>query len=90
MAPSPAPNPGPPKLPLVILGLLTLATMLGPIVIFMTIRGGPRPEWPPDRPIEWAVLVGVCTLVVALMAGCLTSGLWAVKKTSESGEGHPR
>jgi hypothetical protein len=67
----------PPVLPLVLLGLLTLATMVGPFAIFLVVRGGARPEWPPDRPVEWWTL-GVVTLgYAALLAACLTSGLWA-------------
>jgi drug/metabolite transporter (DMT)-like permease len=68
---------GPPLLPLVLLGFLTIATLLGPFVIVLAIRGGPRPEWPPDRPVEWWTLGLVTTIVVALFTACVTAGLWA-------------
>ena len=42
-----------PRLPYVLLGLLTLATMVGPVAIVVAIRGGPSPDWPPDRAVEW-------------------------------------
>ena len=73
----------PPKAPLVLLGLLTVATMVGPFLILVTIKGGPRPEWPPDRAVEWWVFRLVVFTVVVLMVGCLTASLWSgPKKTS--------
>ncbi|GAC1451431.1 MAG: hypothetical protein NVSMB9_36390 [Isosphaeraceae bacterium] len=75
----------PPMAPLVMLGLLTAATLLGPFAIFLTIRGGRSPDWPPDRPIEWWVLGLVCAAVVVLMAGCLTAGLWSRSTTPTRG-----
>ena len=72
-----SPPPAPPKGPLVLLGLMTVATLLGPIVIFLTIRGGERPEWPPDRPVEWWTFGLVVAAVVVLMVACLTAGIWA-------------
>lgn len=75
--PPPAPSSGPPRGPLVLLALMTVATLLGPIVITLTLRGGARPGWPPDRPVEWWTLGLVVGAVVVLMAGCLTAGVWA-------------
>ena len=72
---------GPPKLPLVLLGLLTVATTAGPFVILAAVRGGPLPEWPPDRPVEWWAFAVVTVLVVGLLAACVTTGLWAGKKS---------
>ena len=72
----PAPA-APPKAPLVMLGLLSIAAFAGPFLIYLTIRGGDREVWPPDRPVEWVTLVGVSALVVGLMVGCLTSGKWS-------------
>jgi len=70
-------HPAPPKGPLIMLGLLSVGSFVGPFLIFLTIRGGDREVWPPDRPLEWAVLIGVTALVVGLMIGCLTSGKWS-------------
>ncbi|HEV3166681.1 MAG TPA: hypothetical protein VGZ22_21830 [Isosphaeraceae bacterium] len=47
----------PPRSPLVLLGLLTFATFGGPLIFGLILRGGQRASWPPDRPIEWVVLV---------------------------------
>jgi uncharacterized membrane protein YedE/YeeE len=71
------PPPAPPKLPLIMLGLLTLATIGGPLLILAAILGGPSAKWPPDRAIEWVVLVGVIATVVVLMTACVTCGVWA-------------
>ncbi len=75
--PPPAPKSAPPRGPLVLLGLMTVATLLGPIVITLTIQGGARREWPPDRPVEWWTLGLVVGAVVVLMIGCLTAGVRA-------------
>jgi hypothetical protein len=61
--------------PFVLLGLLTIATMGGPIAIFLTLRGGANPEWPPDRPVEWRTFVFCTGAVVALLSACLLVGL---------------
>jgi hypothetical protein len=66
-----------PKLPFVLLGLMSLLTFAGPFAILLTIRGGRRPEWPPDRPVEWWVFGLVTAAVVVLMGACVTVGLWA-------------
>jgi hypothetical protein len=61
--------------PFVLLGLLTIATMGGPVAILLTFRGGASPGWPPDRPVEWWTF-GLCTgIVVVLMSACLLIGL---------------
>jgi hypothetical protein len=75
----PAP-PTPPKAPLVALGLLTLATFAGPLVILLVFRGGPRTGWPPDRPVEWWTFGLVLGVYLVLMGVCLTCGLWARPK----------
>ena len=82
MRPPPAPSTvaGPPKGPLVLLGLLSIATMAGPFVIFLVIRGGTRPDWPPDRAVEWWKFGVVFVAVVVLMAGCVTAGGGARKE----------
>ena len=50
-----------------LLVLMTLGAFGGPVVIGLVLRGGARPNWPPDRPVEWATLFGVSALVLALM-----------------------
>jgi hypothetical protein len=85
MSPDARPPAPPPKLPLVLLGLLTVASVAGPFVIFLTVRGGARPEWPPDRPVEWWVTGLICAAVVVLMGACVTSGIWARPKTPTEG-----
>lgn len=76
------PQARPPVLPLVLLGLLTVATMAGPFVIFLVIRGGDRPEWPPDRPLEWWTFGLISAAVVALLGACVTAGLWSKTRHS--------
>ncbi len=66
--------------PLVLLGLLTLATFGGPLGFWAILRGGPRPDWPPDRPVEWVVVGGITALVVALMAATIAVG-WSEMRT---------
>jgi hypothetical protein len=66
-----------PALPWVVLGLMTLFSFGGPLAIFAVVRGGARPDWPPDRPVEWWTLGLVIGAVVVLMAACLTVGIWA-------------
>jgi hypothetical protein len=65
-----APSPGgiSPKLPFVLLILMTLAAFGGPVVIGIVLRGGASPRWPPDRPVEWITFAGICGLVLGIMA----------------------
>jgi hypothetical protein len=67
----------PPVLPVIMLGLMTIASFGGPLVIFFVVRGGSRSVWPPDRAVEWWVTGGVIGLVVLLMTACVTCGVWA-------------
>jgi hypothetical protein len=60
---------------MVLLGATTLFAVGGPFLIGFVLRGGASPAWPPDRPIEWAVLLGVSGLVLALMMTCLSMAL---------------
>jgi hypothetical protein len=62
------------RLPLVLLGLMTVASFGGPFAIFLTIRGGESNHWPPDRPVEWWVFGLIIGLVVVLMTLCLSLG----------------
>jgi hypothetical protein len=52
---------------MVLLVLMTCAAFGGPIGFGAILRGGPRAGWPPDRPVEWAALVGISGIVLALM-----------------------
>lgn len=69
------------KLPFVLLGLMTVLTVAGPVMISQSIKGGAKPGWPPDRPVEWWTFGLVTGAVVLLMAACLTIGLINWRKT---------
>lgn len=87
--PRPKPKPEPltlPKLPFVLLGLLSLATFAGPLVIFATVLGGKSPHWPPDRAVEWWVFTLICLSVVVLTASCVTVGIWTRPKKSKGSD----
>lgn len=75
MNPTPPPRARVPRLPYILLGLMTAATLVGPLVIGYVLRGGDSPDWPPDRPMEWLILVAVCVTVVTLMLACLSLAL---------------
>ena len=57
-----------------LLGLMTLVTFGGPFLIGRLLRGGPDPDWPPDRPVEWVAVVGVTGIVVVVFVGL--SAIW--------------
>ncbi len=78
----PPPSPAMSRTPLILLGLMTLATMGGPFAIVLTIQGGRSREWPPDRPVEWWIFGLVVVAVLALMAACLMVGIWSRPKRS--------
>ncbi len=61
---------------LVLLGALTLGSLGGPLLILVVVMGGASGGWPPDRPVEWIVAVGVVVVEILLLAGCLTVGWW--------------
>jgi hypothetical protein len=71
----------PPRTPYVLLGLLTLLTGGGPVLIYRSIGGGANPRWPPDRPVEWGVFGGVVGTYVVLMGACLVIGLRQWRRT---------
>ena len=50
-----------------LLAVMTLACFGGPVAIGAVLRGGASPEWPPDRAVEWATLLGVSAGVAVLM-----------------------
>jgi hypothetical protein len=76
-----------PRMPFFLLGLMTLATFVGPFVIFFTIQGGRSPTWPPDRPLEWWVLGIVTGSVLILMVACLTVGCWTKRGSDQNDRG---
>ncbi len=64
------------RLPLILLGMLTVGTFAGPVAMLLVVRGGPSGEWPPDRPVEWVVIAAILTSVIALFVACVTVGWW--------------
>ena len=72
---SQSPIPPLPKLPLVMLGALTLVSFGGPLVMLLMIRGGERSTWPPDRAVEWGTIWVAIGLVVGLMAAAIITAL---------------
>lgn len=71
------PAPTLPKGPFILFGLMTVFSLVGPFAIFLVIRGGRNPDWPPDRPVEWLTFGVVTGAVVVLMLACVMSGrLW--------------
>ena len=71
-----------PKAPFILLGLMTLATFGGPLAIFLTLRGGRNPDWPPDRAVEWWTFGLITGSVAVLMVACLSVGALYRKKAS--------
>lgn len=71
-------NPPPParlpRGPFVLIGLMTVTTVLGPFLIGWVLRGGASRRWPPDRPVEWVTLLGTSGAVILLMLACLLVG----------------
>jgi hypothetical protein len=67
--------------PYVLLGLLTAATLGGPLAILLTLRGGARTQWPPDRPVEWWTFQGTIAGYLVLLSVCLLFGLVRWRRT---------
>ncbi len=69
------PKPKLPRLPFILLGLMTLFSFGGPLLIGYVLAGGSSDRWPPDRTIEWATFIGISAMVAILMAACLSLAL---------------
>jgi hypothetical protein len=50
---------------------MTVACFGGPVLIALVLAGGQHDAWPPDRPIEWKVFIGVTAAVVLLMVAAV-------------------
>lgn len=59
----------------ILLGVMTVASFGGPLLIGGVLKGGKSPDWPPDRSVEWVAFAGTTGLVLAVMAGL--TGIWA-------------
>jgi hypothetical protein len=64
-----------PRLPHLALGALTVITFAGPFSLLI-VRGGNSETWPPDRPVEWFVVIAVPALACILMLVCLSLPWW--------------
>ena len=75
----------PPRLPYVLIEAMPLVVVAGPFATGAALRGGPSPVWPPDRPVEWATLLGTSGVVLGLMLACLSLALINRKVLTEDG-----
>jgi drug/metabolite transporter (DMT)-like permease len=67
--------------PFVLLGLLTIATVGGPLLIYLMLKGGERPAWPPDRPLEWWTFGLSIAMYLVILAACLSTGILRWRRT---------
>lgn len=58
----------------VLLVLMSISSMGGPFMIGWILKGGEQTRWPPDRPVEWVIVIAVTGTVVVLMATILIHG----------------
>jgi hypothetical protein len=65
-----------PPLPYILLGATSIVCFGGPFVILLALRGGSRPNWPPESTFEWTATVIVLGLAAALLLTCLSIRLW--------------
>jgi hypothetical protein len=67
-------NPRPRRWLYILFGVLSIWAFLGPLLLVTVGSGGRSREWPPDRPIEWGVFLGVTIgFVVVLVATVLAA-----------------
>jgi hypothetical protein len=59
-----------------LLAAMTAVSFGGPLVIMIVLAGGESPKWPPDRPIEWAVFMGIVGFASLLILLGLTIRVW--------------
>ena len=71
----------PPRLPLVLLAILTLFTFAGPLAVGLALRGGEHDLWPPDGPVENWWVGGIVGAYLIVMASCLTTAYLASRKS---------
>lgn len=76
----------PPRLPWILFALLSVVTFAGPFVIWLAIRGGDHDGWPPDRPIEWWMLLGIIGLFAALMIASIGTAAASLRRIEDSSE----
>jgi uncharacterized membrane protein (DUF106 family) len=72
------------RLAYVLLGLMSLASFGGPFAIGAVLKGGDSPNWPPDRPIEWTVSIGVTAVVLGVFIGLTVLFLANLKSLHEA------
>jgi hypothetical protein len=73
------------RLPFILLALMTAVTIAGPVAIFVTLRAGAHPGWPPDRPVEWWTFGAFTAAEVVLMSACVLIGLLRWLRTPPGG-----
>lgn len=81
---TPPPNSALARRATILLILMTFACFGGPFFIVMVLQGGPAAGWPPDRPVEWTILIGTIAAVIGLMAASVAVGL-ANQRSPERG-----
>jgi hypothetical protein len=64
-----------PRSLIVLFTLMSVASFGSPLAISLVLKGGSSPDWPPDRPVEWATLIGSSILVVALIITTIAASL---------------
>lgn len=80
-------------MPYILLAVMSVVTLGGPLGFGFVLRGGERPNWPPDRAVEWVTLLGLSTAVVVIMAWCLALAVANIRESRrilaerESGKG---
>lgn len=75
----------PPRLPWILFALLSVVTFVGPFAIWLAIRGGDHDGWPPDRPIEWWMLLGIISLFAILMVASIGTAAASLRRLENSG-----
>jgi len=74
------------KRPFVWLGLLTVLTFAGPLVVFLVGKGGQSRFWPPDRPVEWIVILSILLIYSIVFIGCLVDASLILRRQRQAQE----